>query len=65
VLGKVILIITMFIDGQAQGLYTPAPVFETMEKCVATWKEQGNNVAVPGGVVRAVCVSDDEVKVVQ
>lgn len=59
---KVILILILYVQGIAQGQYTPAPAFETMEECVVFYNENREAAAVPGGDTRAVCISETEVK---
>jgi hypothetical protein len=61
---KVVLIIIGFLNGEAAGLITPAPVFDTMTACVEFYEKE--KVYLPAGhSVQAFCVSADEVKEVQ
>lgn len=59
---KVILVIMLFVDGQAAGKYDPEPTYETMEQCVADYREHEQDLQPNEGTLQAFCVSADEVK---
>jgi len=65
---KVILILSLFIDGMAAGVYQDEnqklPGFDTMEQCEQVGKEAKQFVP-PNAKAVIVCISDTEVKVVE
>lgn len=58
---KVILILVLYVQGLAEGQFTPAPAFETIEECKTFFEEHKAEVLVEGGNIRAVCVGEDTV----
>lgn len=62
---KVVLILLVFMNGEPAGQFNPSLKFETMEQCVAAYKDDIKPVLPvleDGGKVRGYCVSESEVR---
>lgn len=66
---KVIMIVSIFMNGQAAGVYEQAddllPGFETMTQCETAAKEARTTIVPPYAKAQIVCVSETEVKVIE
>ena len=64
---KVIMMLVMFVDGEARGIFDPAPNYETMQQCVDDFAAHEKEL-IPdedGVLIRAACVSATEIKVLR
>lgn len=62
---KFVLIVLAFLHGEGQGQFQPAPGFDTLGECAAFYDKYKEQLEQEGMTTRALCVSDNEVKVLQ
>ena len=61
---KVVLIVLAFLNGEPTGKL-PEVVYADMATCVADWKAHAIELTPAEGSLQVMCVSEDEVKVLQ